>query len=426
MRHFAFLDPPVVEALFYRPPEEIPADGDRRLLATALGATLYAPGTRFQLAHDVRRQTAAGVTSMVLCLEDAIADTEVAAAETNVVAALRDLADDPPRSGAGMPLLFVRVRAVSQIPDLIGRLGAAGAACLAGFVLPKFSEEGGEVALEAVLRAADTIGRPLWAMPVLESPPVINRETRVEALGAVRRLVDKHADHVLAIRLGATDLCGLFGLRRDRDLTIYDIAVVRDCIADIVNICARGGDHIVTGPVWEYFAAAERLFVSSLRVTPFEQVEGVDGEQAVRMRSALVSSDLDRLIREVVLDRANGLCGKTVIHPSHIPAVHALHVVSQEEYADAETILTGNAQTGNAGGVRRSAYANKMNELGPHRAWAEAVLRRARAFGVLREGDTFVEVLAATAASVASVGSVGSDRPEPAAVHVPAETAGAL
>ncbi|WP_175087908.1 HpcH/HpaI aldolase/citrate lyase family protein, partial [Candidatus Frankia nodulisporulans] len=142
-----------------------------------------------------------------------------------------------------------------------------------------------------------------------------------------------------------------------------------------------------------------------------------------RMRSALVSSDLDRLIREVVLDRANGLCGKTVIHPSHIPAVHALQVVSQEEYADAETILTGNAQTGNAGGVRRSAYANKMNELGPHRAWAEAVLRRARAFGVLREGDTFVEVLAATAAAV---GSVGSDRPEPAAVHVAAETAGVL
>ncbi|KQC35351.1 HpcH/HpaI aldolase/citrate lyase family protein [Frankia sp. ACN1ag] len=392
MRHFAFLDNETIKTLFHRPPEEIAVDGDRRLLATALGATLYAPGTRPHLAFDVRRQSAAGVNSMVLCLEDSIADTEVADAEANVVAALRSLADDPPRSGDGLPLLFVRVRAVGQIPDLIARLGPGGARCLAGFVLPKFAEEGGEAGLEAVLRASDIVGRPLWAMPVLESPPVINRETRVEALTAVRRLVDKHAEQVLAIRLGATDLCGLFGLRRDRDLTIYDIAVVRDCIADIVNICARGGDHIVTGPVWEYFAQPERLFVSSLRVTPFEQADRVDGSQeAIRMRSALVSADLDRLIREVVLDRANGLIGKTVIHPSHVPAVHALHVVSQEEFTDAETILAGDS-----GGVRPSSYANKMNELRPHRAWAEAVLRRARAFGVLREGDTFVEVLAAT------------------------------
>ncbi|WP_055751945.1 HpcH/HpaI aldolase/citrate lyase family protein [Frankia sp. AvcI1] len=392
MRHFAFLDDETIETLFHRPPEEIAVDGDRRLLATALGATLYAPGTRRHLAFDVRRQTAAGVNSMVLCLEDSIADTEVADAEANVVAALRSLADDPPRSGDGLPLVFVRVRAVGQIPDLIARLGPDGARCLAGFVLPKFAEEGGQAALEAVLRASDVAGRPLWAMPVLESPPVINRETRVEALTAVRRLVDKHAEQVLAIRLGATDLCGLFGLRRDRDLTIYDIAVVRDCIADIVNICARGGDHIVTGPVWEYFAQPERLFVSSLRVTPFAQADRVDGSQeAIRMRSALVSADLDRLIREVVLDRANGLIGKTVIHPSHIPAVHALHVVSQEEFTDAETILAGDS-----GGVRPSSYANKMNELRPHRAWAEAVQRRARAFGVLREGDTFVEVLAAT------------------------------
>ncbi|CAO5249277.1 HpcH/HpaI aldolase/citrate lyase family protein [Frankia sp. AgKG'84/4] len=398
MRHFAFLDPHAAEALFHRPPETIDADADRRLLATALGATLYAPGTRPRLADDVRRQTAAGVTSMVLCLEDSIADTDVADAESNVVAALRALSEDPPAHGGGPPLLFVRVRATRQIPDIVARLGPRGTASLSGFVLPKFTEDSGEPALDAVLRAGETAGRPLWAMPVLESPPVINRETRVDALTAVRRLVDKHADQVLAIRLGATDLCGLFGLRRDRDLTIYDIAVVRDCIADIVNICARGGEHIVTGPVWEYFAQPERLFVSSLRVTPFEQADRADGGQsAIRMRSALVSADLDRLIREVVLDKANGLNGKTVIHPSHVPAVHALQVVSQEEYEDAESIISGSA-----GGVRPSSYANKMNELGPHRAWAEAVLRRARAFGVLREGDTFVEVLAATRSALES------------------------
>ncbi|MEU0382507.1 HpcH/HpaI aldolase/citrate lyase family protein, partial [Streptomyces cyaneofuscatus] len=31
------------------------------------------------------------------------------------------------------------------------------------------------------------------------------------------------------------------------------------------------------------------------------------------------------------------------------------------------------------GGVLRSAYTNKMNEVKPHRAWAERTLRRAEA-----------------------------------------------
>ena len=67
--------------------------------------------------------------------------------------------------------------------------------------------------------------------------------------------------------------------------------MVRECIADIVNVCGRDGTHVVTGPVWEYFASPERLFVSPLRVTPFEQVHEVP------LRQRLVSLDLDRLIR---------------------------------------------------------------------------------------------------------------------------------
>jgi citrate lyase beta subunit len=392
VRHFAFLDAATTDGLFHRPPKEISPWEDRRLVATGLGATLYAPGTRPRLADDVRKQTSVGVASMVLCLEDAIADHEVAAAEANVVRALNDLGERPPLAGAGSSLLFVRVRAAEQIPSLVSRLTPAAVELLAGFVLPKFVEESGELALEAVLRASDAVGRPLWAMPVLESPEVIYRETRLETLVGVRRLLDKHADLVLAVRLGATDLSGLFGLRRDRDLTIYDIAVVRDCIADIVNVCARGGDHVVTGPVWEYFDQPERLFVSTLRVTPFATADLANPVvEGPALRRDLVSADLDRLIREVVLDRANGLIGKTVIHPSHVAAVHALHVVTHEEFEDAQTVLAGES-----GGVAPSRYANKMNELRPHRLWAQAVLRRAEAFGVLRAGHTFVDVLAAS------------------------------
>jgi citrate lyase beta subunit len=380
MRHFAFLAEARRSALFHLVPEFVPADGERALIATGLGATLYAPGTRHDLAADALRQAAAGVTSMVFCLEDAVADDEVDDAECNVIAALRSLASV---AASALPQVFVRVRGQAQLNRIVTALADRSGA-LAGFVLPKFGEHRGAAQLEAVEAASRRVGRRLWAMPVLETPEIIYRETRVEALLGIRRLLDEHIDHVLAIRIGATDLCGLFGLRRDRDLTIYDLSVVRECIADIVNVCGRGGRHTVTGPVWEYFSSTERLWVSPLRVTPFEQAHETP------LRQELVSADLDRLLREVVLDKANGLLGKTVIHPDHVAAVHALLVVTHEEYVDAGTVLAGDS-----GGVRRSSYGNKMNELRPHRAWAEGVLRRARVFGVLREGATFVDVLAA-------------------------------
>ena len=51
----------------------------------ALGATLYTPADRPNLAQDIRKQAARGCLSMVICLEDSIADDAVDSAETNVV-----------------------------------------------------------------------------------------------------------------------------------------------------------------------------------------------------------------------------------------------------------------------------------------------------------------------------------------------------
>jgi hypothetical protein len=66
--------------------------------------------------------------------------------------------------------------------------------------------------------------------------------------------------------------------------------------------------------------------------------------------------------------------------------------VSHEEYSDAADILHEDCS---GGGVLRSSYTNKMNEVKPHRAWAERTLRRAEVFGVAREEIGFVELLAA-------------------------------
>ncbi|GFH34259.1 HpcH/HpaI aldolase/citrate lyase family protein [Streptomyces pacificus] len=383
MRHFGHISAVARKELFHQEPSEFDADSPAGLLSVALGATLYSPATRPRLADDVLKQAARGVVSMVLCLEDSIDDAEVCTAEENLVRQFADLA----ARGAELPLLFIRVREPGQVEDLVRRLGPASR-LLSGFVLPKFTEARSAPFMEAVSAAESMTARTLYVMPVLESPELLHLETRHETLAGIARSVGRHRDRILALRLGVTDFCSAYGLRRSPDMTAYDVQIVAGVIADVVNVLGRsdGTGFTITGPVWEYFRLQERIFKPQLRRSPFMEV------RADELRTTLIEHDLDGLLREIELDRANGLLGKTCIHPSHVLPVHALSVVSHEEFSDAQDILRPER---GGGGVVRSVYTNKMNEVKPHRAWAERTLRRAEAFGVAREDIGFVELLTA-------------------------------
>ncbi|WP_035849500.1 HpcH/HpaI aldolase/citrate lyase family protein [Kitasatospora azatica] len=361
MRHFGQLGADARRRLFRTEPAPFDRYSAAATLATALGATLYSPAARRTLAVDVRRQAANGVVSMVLCLEDAIADREVPAAEANLVEQLRLLAESP---GAELPLLFVRVRTPEQIGDLTRRLGPA-VRLLSGYVLPKFTEECGPAYLDQLAEAEEACGQRLFGMPVLESPEIAHLERRRSHLLAIADLLAKHRERILAVRLGVTDVCSAYGLRRSAELTAYDLPLVAGVIGDVVNVLGRvdGTGFTVTGPVWEYFP----------------------GRGAGPLQHTL--------LREIELDRANGLLGKTCVHPSQVPVVHASSVVTHEEYCDARDVLRRD------GGVLASSYTNKMNEAKPHRAWAERVLLRAEAFGVARPEIGFAELFAACLAA---------------------------
>lgn len=380
MRHFQQLRATEVEQLFQIPPAEFTRTAHREKLARALGATLYTPATTPDLAQRVQRCADGGVTSMVLCLEDAVPDDALADAEHNLIDALTRLAGSSDR-----PLLFVRVRTPAQLSDIADRLGDA-LGVLSGFVLPKFSPDNGEAYLHALIQAEKTHRHQLFCMPVLESAAIAYGESRGPALNWIRRTLRAHRDRVLAIRLGATDLSGLYGLRRQPDFTIYDLRVVAAVLADIVNYLGRAEDgFVITGPVWEYFTPGERIFRPRLRESLFAESDALD------LRTQLLRRDMDGLIREVELDKTNGILGKTVIHPTHVPIVHSLLVVTAEEYADALDIV---AAAG--GGVSRSKASNKMNEAKPHLEWARQTLGRAELFGVSRDEIGFVDILAAS------------------------------
>ena len=420
MRHFSYLSDAETSRLFHRPPQELGLESDAGLLATALGATLYSPGTRPDLAKDVRKQAARGALSMVLCLEDSIADADVPEAETNVLAALGQLyaesrpVPDPAADAAadaagasvaaGDPgdtddigdaaglMLFVRVRTPEQMLLLAERAGRT-LDVLTGFVVPKFENTTGAAqrfldALHTVnaARSADHPGaRPLRIMPILESPLMIHAESRTDTLAGIYQVLKANRPDILSVRIGATDMSSAYGLRRSRDLTIYDVKVVSNVIGDIVNMLGRPGGFIISGPVWEHYSSGERLLRPQLRSTPFAEADELG------LRQRLLTANLDGLIREIELDQANGLLGKTVIHPSHVPLVHAMSVISHEEYLDALHI-SGEA----GGGAAASPYRNKMNEMKPHQAWAASTLVRAAAFGVAAPDITYVDLLEAS------------------------------
>ncbi len=390
MRHFQFLTDADREKVFYKKPEYITAASDKELIAHSLGATLYIPANHEKLSKKIADQMNVGVVSMVICLEDAIGDNQIEEAQRMLCDELEQIQKEVEcghLNGNNLPFLFVRVRNPEQLEKLYKELTG----CLDliyGFVFPKFSPTNAEKFMSVLEVINKDRNKPFMVMPILESPDLIHWETRRETLSELVGICEKYRAWILNIRIGATDFSSVFGLRRGHDYTVYDIHVIRDCITDIVNtFCRRGRDFVVSGPVWEYFWNDTRKLKPKLRATPFEEEYG---DKGARKRKDILNKYLDGLIYEVLLDRMNGLVGKTVIHPSHIIPVQSLYVVSHEDYMDALSILeNGNGEVG----VLKSSYENKMNEIKPHRNWAYKTLLRARAYGVFQPGCDYVSLL---------------------------------
>nr|WP_285856852.1 HpcH/HpaI aldolase/citrate lyase family protein [Mesobacillus subterraneus] len=374
-----------LDSLFFVKPARFNKHTQRDELAYALGATLYMPATRENIHQELLLKKHDGLASMVICLEDSIADHEVDKAEKQLVAELNHLADALGKgylSQDELPLIFVRIRSLDQLENIAEAAGEA-LKVLTGIVIPKFEPVAGKKILKFI-NQLNTTGDLLYAMPILETKKIIEKETRLEELLAIKAAVDEFRELILNVRIGATDFSGLYGIRRNADTTVYDIGVIRDCISDIVNVFLRfDSPYVVSGPVWEYFSSTQRILKPQLRQTPF-------GQEGLKWRTELIDRHMDGLIQEIMMDIANGLTGKTIIHPSHIKTVHALNAVSYEEYIDAKNIVE---EAENHNGVRKSAFANKMNEIKPHYYWAQKILRKSQVYGVLQDGITNIDLL---------------------------------
>ncbi|MEH7437124.1 HpcH/HpaI aldolase/citrate lyase family protein [Neobacillus drentensis] len=389
MNFFTYFYEEELNRFFYKRPQTFNKYTNRELLSYGLGATLYMPATRPNIHQEILSKKHEGLTSLVIDLEDAVGDNEVDRAEMLLMTELLKLYGELNKgflSFVDLPLMFIRVRNLEQFKRVNEQLGEA-TKLLTGVVLPKFTAERSEELLTEVLKIHSN-EHPFYAMPILETATVIQKETRMEELMNIKHLLDRYKENILNVRIGATDFCGLYGIRRSADTTVYDIAVLRDCISDIINVFQRFDcPYVISGPVWEYFSAKKRMLKPQLRQTPFRERYGDEG---LKWRAKLIDENTDGFIREVLMDIANGLTGKTIIHPSHIKIVQALNVVSYEEYMDAKNIIE--AATGDIG-VFKSDFSNKMNEIKPHYYWAKKMILKSQLYGVLHEEFTTIDLI---------------------------------
>ena len=370
-----------IDFSFVREPIRFDKYSEKEFLAYCLGATLYMPATR-DFDEIIINRKYPGLASMVFCFEDAIDEKDVPEAEAHALKCLDNIAEAI-ESGRmdkeKLPLLFARVRTPEQFEGLAKRFEKKHLQLMTGFVFPKFTEANGEGFYRCLTELSKKHDEILYGMPVLESPELAFKEIRFNGLMAIRKIIDKYSDVTLNIRVGATDFSSVFAVRRGIDYSIYDILPVQDCLLDILNVFARNNDYIVSGPVWEFFLVSKG--------NKFDENVNFSLQSSILKRKKLVNEAIDGLLREVIIDKANGFVGKTVIHPTHIKYVNAMQAVTEEEYNDAMQILEA------SGGVMKSLSANKMNEVNPHRNWAKKLYNRALAYGVIKDETEYLKLV---------------------------------
>ncbi len=298
---------------------------------SVLHPTLYTPATTAldKLINLVNRRGKAvnlAAYRIVMCTEDSIREDDVPEALRRLETVLEGMEPESKVTS------YVRVRN----PELLARvMEMPFAERLRGFVIPKTDPA-------SFPQYADQLqGTGFRLMPILESPLTMDRHFR-ETLRMVLTS-DGYRGMIDCLRIGANDLMGHLGIRRDDNtFTVYDTPV-GNVIHDIINEFRGLAGFTVTAPVFECFAPR-----------------------------------YDELLRkEVRHNMMNGLYGQTVIHPRHIRIIRDMYKVSETDLASATEIVQKDTAVKGVNG--------KMDERATHLKWAELVLERDQLFG---DGET--------------------------------------
>jgi citrate lyase beta subunit len=286
----------------------------------SLGAPLYMPGNRRDIMEIANGEKYSMLRSMIFCTEDAVSRTDVDSCVRHIGLCLQGFRDSSQR------FRFIRARN----PDILARLlDLPNIEKVDGFVLPKFNEGVFHAYFDQLQ------GTPFKVMPTLETKEVFD----FNAMSELRQglLQSDIAQRILMLRVGGNDLMNLLGIRRPRSSTIYETPI-GNVIAQLVTIFKPYGFSL-SAPVFEYL------------------------------------DDADTLQKEMKLDLAYGLTGKTAIHPAQVPTIESAYAVDIDDYEMALSLSDREAPA-----VFR--MHNAMCEVATNQQWAASIITRQHCYGV--------------------------------------------
>ena len=301
----------------------------KRLSPYRLGATLYMPATRSDIASSIMNNNIAGLRSIVICLEDAVSEADIPVAMANLKRVLTALCKAKAAGlGAEWPLVFIRPRHVDMGRYLTTTLDLSP---IDGLVLPKFTFASLPVWWDIMKDSH------LCMMPTLETEDVFD----VIKMHELATILTGHPCHprIIALRIGGNDLMNVISQRRPRNLTLYDSPM--GYVIKMLVAVFGSRDFALTSPVCEH----------------------IDDHHVME--------------RELALDMAHGLVGKTAIHPNQIAKIERALMVTAADHEDALRILNSSQAVFKSQGA--------MCEPATHRRWAARVLEQAQVYGIAQE-----------------------------------------
>ena len=285
-----------------------------------LGASLYVPSNHQDLLAIANEETFPQLRSVIFCTEDAVSEKELSYALFHLSLTLEHMKERATLQR------FVRIRNLDVMERVLAMHGAAK---LTGFVLPKITR----CNLTKYLKLVRDTGHML--MPTLETAEVFDDLEMCR----FRNLLGRPGvrNRILALRIGGIDLLALLGMRRPRNMTIYRTPL---------------------GPIISRLVTTFLPYGFALTAPAFEYLDN----------PALLE-------QEVTEDLAQGLVGKTAVHPDQVALIEQHYQVLSTDIEVANRIMCGE-------GPAVFKMDQAMCEIATHTPWAKNVIHRATVFGV--------------------------------------------
>ncbi len=289
-----------------------------RLMITALelGGTLFVPATHKYLEAIALEEKFPKLRSIVLDTEDGIREDKLKDALERIKSLLSALQKTK-------LLRFIRPGDVEVLRQI---LSFEGIGKIDGFVLPKFGLDNAEDYLSLMKNHHGCF------MPSIEGKELFD----AVSLGKLRDLLLPYQERIPVIRFGAEDMFRQLGLRRECNISLYDMAAPAQVIGNLLTTFKPHGFDLAA-PVYRCY------------------------------------KDHEGFVRDVRRDLQEGLTSKTIIHPDQIDLLEQVYAVDSQEYEAAREIVSSD--------VAVFAYDDEMAEKTTQYPWAVAILKRAELYG---------------------------------------------